>query len=192
MGLIFRKRHRRGGHGQATGLRGFGGAGGRSSFSTGFRPRGSSPCVIFNLSMLTKTLIMYNLVKMDKKYTIKDSDALRVEEMATVTATELKNTTADVLERLRSLGSVAITRHDKPRAVLLSMEQYAQLKGGGGSDWLGELQEEYRGVLEAMQKPEQKAAAERAFTATPEELGKAAVAAARGGYSSPPLWNENK
>jgi len=47
-------------------------------------------------------------------------------------------------------------------------------------DWLAKLHEEYLGVLERMQEPEQKAAAERAFNATPEELGQAAVRAARG------------
>jgi hypothetical protein len=38
---------------------------------------------------------------------------------------------------------------------------------------------EYGGLLDRMQGPEQRAAAERAFNATPEELGKAAVLAAR-------------
>ena len=42
-----------------------------------------------------------------------------------------------------------------------------------------ELHEEYRGILDEMQTPGQKAAAERAFNATPEDLGRAAAAAAQ-------------
>lgn len=104
---------------------------------------------------------------------------MRVEELPPVTATSLKNRTADVLDQVADLGAVAITRHDKPRAVLLSLEQYRQLKGDDDEDWLAELHEEYLGVLERMQEPEQKAAAERLFEATPEELGDAALRAAQ-------------
>jgi len=45
--------------------------------------------------------------------------------------------------------------------------------------WLEKLHEEYGGLLDRMQGPEQRAAAERAFNATPEELGEAAVWAAQ-------------
>jgi len=100
-----------------------------------------------------------------------------VNEMPPVTATTLKNHTADILDRVAKEGAIAITRHDKPRAVLLSIELYEQLTGGQ-PHWLAELRAEYRGMLEKMQSPEQKAGAKRAFNATPEELGKAAVAAA--------------
>lgn len=123
---------------------------------------------------------MIKVAKIDnmaKKYEIKNTSPLRVEEMETVTATQLKNSTADVLERVRTHDAVAITRHDKPSAVLLSWEKYTQLKGGE-PEWLGELSEEYHAVLEEMQSPEQKAGAERLFQATPEELGAAAVRAA--------------
>lgn len=120
---------------------------------------------------------MAKIANVAKKYKLISSSPLRVEEMETVTATQLKNSTADVLERVRTHDAVAITRHEKPHAVLLSWEHYTQLKGGE-PEWLGELYEEYRGVLEEMQSPEQRAAAERLFQATPEELGAAAVRAA--------------
>ena len=103
----------------------------------------------------------------------------RVAEMPTISATELKNATADVFEQVASRRAVAITRHDKPRAVLLSVEQYEALTGQQNPDWLEKLHEEYRGMLDRMQGPEQRAAAERAFNATPEELGEAAVWAAQ-------------
>jgi prevent-host-death family protein len=102
----------------------------------------------------------------------------RVQELPTITATELKNATADVFEQVAAKQAIAITRHEKPRAILLSVEQYEALTGHQ-PEWLEKLHEEYRGMLERMQGPEQRAAAERAFNATPELLGKAAVWAAQ-------------
>jgi prevent-host-death family protein len=90
----------------------------------------------------------------------------------------LKNSTADVLDQVAVQGAVAITKHDKPRAVLLSIEHYERLTGAK-SNLLNELQAEYRSVQEKMQEPAQKAAAKRLFEATPEELGAAAVWAAQ-------------
>jgi prevent-host-death family protein len=101
--------------------------------------------------------------------------ALRLAEMPTISATELKNATADVFEKVATHRAVAITRHDKPRAVLLSVAQYEALAGHEHPEWLEKLHEEYRGMLDRMQGPEQRAAAERAFNATSEELGEAAV-----------------
>lgn len=115
---------------------------------------------------------------MSTEYSMPSAGAPRVSELPTITATELKNATADVFEQVAARRAVAITRHEKPRAVLLSVEQYEALTGRQ-PDWLGKLQEEYSGMLERMQGPKQRAAAKRAFNATPEELGKAALAAAR-------------
>lgn len=115
---------------------------------------------------------------MSTEYRTPSAAALRVSELPTITATELKNATADVFEQVAARRAVAITRHEKPRAVLLSVEQYEALTGGQ-PDWLGKLQEEYRGMLERMQGPKQKAAAKRLFEATPEELGEAALRAAQ-------------
>jgi prevent-host-death family protein len=116
---------------------------------------------------------------MSTSYQNPTSPAPRVAEMPTITATELKNTTADVFEQVAARRAVAITRHDKPRAVLLSVEQYEALTGQQNPDWLEKLHEEYRGMLDRMQGPEQRAAAEKLFKATPEELGEAALWAAQ-------------
>jgi antitoxin Phd len=105
--------------------------------------------------------------------------ALRLAEMPTISSTELKNATADVFEQVAANRAVAITRHDKPRAVLLSVAQYQALTGQENPDWLEKLHEEYRGLLDRMQGPEQRAAAEKLFKATPEELGEAALWAAQ-------------
>jgi prevent-host-death family protein len=116
---------------------------------------------------------------MSTSYQNPSSPAPRVAEMPTITATELKNATADVFEQVAARRAVAITRHDKPRAVLLSVEQYEALTGQQNPDWLEKLHEEYRGMLDRMQGPEQRAAAEKLFKATPEELGEAALWAAQ-------------
>lgn len=102
----------------------------------------------------------------------------RVQELPTITATELKNSTADVFEQVAAKQAIAITRHEKPRAILLSVEQYEALTGHR-PEWLEKLHEEYRGMLERMQGPEQRAGAEKLFRATPEELGQAALWAAQ-------------
>lgn len=102
----------------------------------------------------------------------------RVQELPTITATELKNATADVFEQVAAKQAIAITRHEKPRAILLSVEQYEALTGHR-PEWLEKLHEEYRGMLERMQGPKQRAGAEKLFRATPEELGQAALWAAQ-------------
>ncbi len=118
------------------------------------------------------------LINMATKYPHSSHTLPKIQELPPVTATALKNSTADVLDQVATQGAVAITRHDKPRAVLVSIDQYERMVGSEGN-LLNELQVEYRGMLEKMQAPEQKAAAKRLFEATPEELGAAAVRAAR-------------
>ena len=115
---------------------------------------------------------------MTTRYESSSTPAPRISEMPVISATELKNATADVFEQVAARRAVAITRHDKPRAVLLSVEQYEAL-AGQRPDWLEDLCKKYLGVLESMQGPVQRASAERAFNATPEELADAAVWAAQ-------------
>lgn len=111
-------------------------------------------------------------------YTTSHSPCPRLQELPTVTATQLKHSTADVLDQVSAGNAVAVTRHDKVRVVLISVEQYNKLTAQE-SNLLSELRTEYRTMLDEMQSPEQKAAALRAFNATPEELGAAAVLGAR-------------
>ena len=112
---------------------------------------------------------------MSMTYHIPHEAAPRLAEMPTISATELKNATADVFEQVAARRAVAITRHDKPRAVLLSIDQYEALTAQHNPPWLEKLHEEYSGLLDRMQGPEQRAAAEKLFKATPEELGEAAL-----------------
>ena len=116
---------------------------------------------------------------MSMTYPIPHEAAPRLAEMPTISATELKNATADVFEQVAARRAVAITRHDKPRAVLLSIDQYEALTAQHNPPWLEKLHEEYGGLLDRMQGPEQRAAIEKLFKATPEELGEAALWAAQ-------------
>ena len=61
---------------------------------------------------------------------------------------------------------------------LLSLEEYEALTRQEPAYMAG-LMEKYRGMLDRMQRPEERAAADKLFQATPEELGAAAVWAAQ-------------
>lgn len=115
---------------------------------------------------------------MSKTYSFDSSPSPRVEELPAVPATELKKSTADVLNEVGAGKVFAITRHDKPRAVILSAEKYDALVASE-SGWFQNLFKQYEHMLDDMQSPEQKVAARRLFEATPEELGEAALQATR-------------
>jgi antitoxin Phd len=99
-------------------------------------------------------------------------------EMPEIAATQAKNTFGELLDRVAVSGAVAITRHDMPKAVLLSYEEFKSLSSTR-SQSLDALSTEFEALLERMQTPEARQGVEAAFNATPEELGRAAVEAAR-------------
>jgi len=51
----------------------------------------------------------------------------QVEDVEAVSATTVKNSFGEVLEKTLARGVVAITRHDKARVVMLSMPEYEAL-----------------------------------------------------------------
>jgi antitoxin Phd len=91
-----------------------------------------------------------------------------------VPATVAKNEFGRVLDVALAGGRVVITKHDVPRAVLVSAEEYAALAGDTKVD-LDALEAEFDEWLEAMQKPKARAASDALFAASPATLGKAAV-----------------
>jgi antitoxin Phd len=97
--------------------------------------------------------------------------------MPTFTATAAKNGFGRVLEAVAERGAVAITRHDAPKAVLLSIDEYEALLARGGRA-LDTLTAEFDALLASMQTPRARRAMKDAFDATPGRIGKAAVAAA--------------
>ena len=99
-------------------------------------------------------------------------------DVPAVAATQLKNAFGAVLEQAVRGGAVAITRHDTPRAVLISYDEFQSLIKARSST-LGDLSAEYDVLLARMQAPAAKKGMAAAFNATPAELGRAAVKAAR-------------
>jgi len=96
----------------------------------------------------------------------------------TVTATKAKNEFGRLLDTAMQGTAVVITKHDAPRAVLLSMEAFTALTEAGERR-LDRLSEEFDELLANQQAPKAKAGLRAAFAASPSQLGKAALAAAR-------------
>jgi antitoxin Phd len=99
-------------------------------------------------------------------------------DIPTVTASRLKNQFGSVFEQAAVDGAVVITKHDTPRAVLVSYAEFEALTASTAPalDILGERFDE---LLATMQKPAVKTGVAAAFDASPEEMGAAAVKAAR-------------
>ena len=94
--------------------------------------------------------------------------------MLTVTATEAKTRFGPLLEAAIRGGSVVITKHDTPKAVLLSMAEFEALGGSRPPD-LNALSDEFDSLLARLQRPRNRKALKSAFDATPRELGRLAV-----------------
>jgi antitoxin Phd len=97
-------------------------------------------------------------------------------DVPSVAATRLKNEFGAVMDQA-ARGAVAITRHDAPRAVLVSYEEFQALVNGRAQS-LSELDAEFDALLERMQSPKAKKGVAAAFSASPAELGRAAAAKA--------------
>jgi antitoxin Phd len=95
-----------------------------------------------------------------------------------VTASRLKNEFGTIFEEAAVSGAVVITKHDTPRAVLLSYAEFEFLTAST-TPALDDLSERFDDLLATMQTPEAKAGVAAAFDACPEDLGAAAVKAAR-------------
>jgi antitoxin Phd len=99
-------------------------------------------------------------------------------DRASVTATEAKNKFGRLLEKAMHGGVVVITKHDAPKAVLISMDEYTALSGAPEAR-INSLTAEFDSLLLRMQRPGARGSMQAAFHASPKQLGKAAVAAAR-------------
>ncbi len=99
-------------------------------------------------------------------------------EAASFTATDAKKQFARVLELVLQGGAVVITKHDAPKAVLLSVDEFTALTKATEST-LDTLSAEFDALLTRMQTPRARAGMKTAFEASPKALGRAAVAAAR-------------
>ena len=91
-----------------------------------------------------------------------------------MTASEAKNGFGRVLDRVAKDGAVVITKHDRPDAVILSMEAYQRLAGPRQPD-LDVLTAEFDALYERLQQPGAAQKIEAVFALDPAALGRAAV-----------------
>ena len=94
------------------------------------------------------------------------------------TATEAKNEFGRLLEQAIQGTTVLITKHDSPRAVLISIDHFQALQEAPQAK-LNTLTEQFDTLLERMQSPKARRGMAAAFRANTKQMGQAAVAAAR-------------
>ena len=97
---------------------------------------------------------------------------------ASYTATEAKHEFGRVLEQAIHGATVVITKHNSPRAVLMSIDQFKALQDAPRLK-LNTLSNEFDALLERMQTPAARRGMSAAFDASSKRLGRAAVASAR-------------
>src|SRR5690349_11263474 len=99
-------------------------------------------------------------------------------DLPTVAASRFKNEFGAIFEQAALRGAVAITKHNTPKAVLLSYAEFEALTKASAPA-LDDLSDDFDRLLETMQTPRARTAMASAFDASPEQLGRAAVKAAR-------------
>ena len=95
-----------------------------------------------------------------------------------MTAGEARSEFGRVLDMAIQGGAVLITKHDTPKAVLLSVENFNALSGASETT-LDTLNREFDALLSRMQTVTARRGMKTAFAASGKQLGQAAVAAAR-------------
>lgn len=98
--------------------------------------------------------------------------------VSSLTATDAKNEFGQVLELVAAGRAVVITKHEAPKAVMISYEEFLTLSGRGERQ-LNALRAEFDDLLARLQTPAAKTGLEAAFAASPAQLGAAALAAVR-------------
>lgn len=97
--------------------------------------------------------------------------------IAEASATKVKNEFGRWLEKAIRGEVVVITKHDSPKAVLLSVDEYQALARAPEAR-IENLRAEFDALLDRMQTPRVRRAMRAAFRASPKDLAKTAVAAA--------------
>ena len=95
-----------------------------------------------------------------------------------VPSTVAQNEFGRVFDRAMAGTDIAIAKHSVIRAFLVSAERYHELVRHRTVD-LDALSSRFEQLYASMQTPEVRAATNEALFATPQEMGRAAVAAAR-------------
>ena len=103
-------------------------------------------------------------------------------DLPTVAASRFKNEFGAIFERAALGGAVAITKHDSPKAVLLSYAEFEALvksRSPALDELSARFDAQFERTLMRMQSPGAKKAMADAFDAPPAKLGRAAVQAQR-------------
>lgn len=93
-----------------------------------------------------------------------------------IAATKVKNEFGAILDQATHGAVVAITRHDTPKAVLISYDEFQSLVRAR-SHTLDDLGTEFDALLARMQTPRARKGMKAAFNASPAQLGRAAAKA---------------
>lgn len=99
-------------------------------------------------------------------------------DVSAIAATKVKNEFGAILEQTMHNGAVVITRHDAPKAVLLSFAEFESLVRERSRS-LDDLNGEFDSLLVRMQAPQARKGVEAAFSASSDDLGRVAVTAAK-------------
>ena len=113
----------------------------------------------------------------DRVATFRNSRGETLEPLS-VTASAAKSGFGRVLEMAIQGGAVVITKHDLPKAVVLSVENFNALTRATATS-LDALNREFDALLAKLQTPKARSGMKTAFAASARRLGKAAVASAR-------------
>lgn len=111
------------------------------------------------------------------------SPGVDVARTVTLPSSAVQNEFGRILDQARE-QDIVITRHDVPRAVLVSIARYRELVGREAAV-LDTLQEQFDALYARMQTSELDAGTARGFRATPAEMGQAALAAAERARRAP-------
>ena len=111
------------------------------------------------------------------KRTVRAAASRDLRGTVSVSATQAKNGFGRILDEAMRGGRVVITKHDTPKAMLMSIEGFQTLSSAPKLQ-IEALSGEFDRLLAKMQTPSARAAMRAAFRAAPAELGRAAVRAA--------------
>lgn len=113
-----------------------------------------------------------------KRWSTSIERKLEVLNEQSVTSTQAQNGFGELLDKVIEGQRVVITKHKTPKAVVLPYAEYKELTERDTRQ-LNTLSAEFDALLASMQTREARIGLKAAFAASPAELGKAAVTAAR-------------
>src|SRR5258706_9775764 len=92
-------------------------------------------------------------------------------------ASEVKSNWRTIVQESRD-GEVIVTNYNRPEAVVMSAERYAQLQAAArANDPLRRLREEFEQELAVLRSPDAGKRVREIFAATPQDIADAATAA---------------